>query len=323
MPRPFLILIVLDGFGCRNEREYERHRRGGDAALRPASTAIRRGRRSRLRDSRSGCPTGQMGNSEVGHLNMGAGRVVDQDIVRISKAIAHRELQHNPTFIEAVKGARAVHFAGLLSDGGVHSLQEHLHGMIDAALRARRERCFHPRHPRRPRHAAEIGREVSRPPARSHPTTSRNAHLATVIGRYYTMDRDQRWERVQRGYDLLTLGVGTETKDPLETMRRFYEQNVTDEFMEPISVADRRRRASRARRRRRRADLLQLPRGPDAPDRHRVQGRRTSTAFERAVHPKCTARHDEPLSRGLRTCRSSSRRRRSTTTSAKCCRAPA
>ncbi len=234
MPRPFLILIVLDGFGCREEREYN----AIAAADTPRFASLYRDQAWTTLEASGlavGLPEGQMGNSEVGHLNIGAGRVVDQDIVRISKAIAHHELQQNPVFVEAVKGSRAVHFTGLLSDGGVHSLQEHLHGMIDAALELGASDVFI--------HAILDGRDT---PPRSaetylgrlldHIRDKPNAHLASVVGRYYAMDRDHRWERVQRGYDLLTLGVGTETRDALETMRRFYEQNVTDEFMEPISV---------------------------------------------------------------------------------------
>ena len=234
MSRPFLILIVLDGFGCRTEREFN--------AIAQAETP----RFSRLWKEHPwttleasglavGLPEGQMGNSEVGHLNMGAGRVIDQDIVRISKSIRNRELQTNATFADSVKGSRNVHFAGLLSDGGVHSLQEHLHGLIDAALNLGAENVFV--------HAILDGRDTPPKSAErylghllAHIKDKPNAHLATVIGRYFAMDRDHRWERVQRAYDLMTLGVGTETKDPLETMRRFYEQGVTDEFMEPISV---------------------------------------------------------------------------------------
>src|SRR6185436_6140806 len=131
-PRPFLILIVLDGFGCRAEKEWNAiaqaetprfdrlYRESAWTTLEASGLAV-------------GLPDGQMGNSEVGHLNIGAGRVVDQDIVRISKAIEHHELKSNEVFIQAVKGSRAIHFAGLLSDGGVHSLQSHLHGLIRAA----------------------------------------------------------------------------------------------------------------------------------------------------------------------------------------------
>jgi 2,3-bisphosphoglycerate-independent phosphoglycerate mutase len=232
--RPFLILIVLDGFGCRKESEWN--------AIAQAETP----RFSRLfRESpwttleasglAVGLPEGQMGNSEVGHLNIGAGRVVDQDIVRISKSIAHGELQRNPVFVDAVKNHQAIHFAGLLSDGGVHSLQEHLHGLIDAALDLGAANVYV--------HAILDGRDTPPKSAEkylgallAHLDGKPNAHLSTIIGRYFTMDRDRRWERVQRGYDLMTLGVGTQTKEPLETLRRFYEQNVTDEFVEPIAV---------------------------------------------------------------------------------------
>jgi 2,3-bisphosphoglycerate-independent phosphoglycerate mutase len=234
--RPFLILIVLDGFGCRKEKEWNAiaeaktptfdrlYREYPWTTLEASGLAV-------------GLPEGQMGNSEVGHLNIGAGRVVDQDIVRISKAVGRHELERNPRLIEAVKQSQAIHLAGLLSDGGVHSLQEHLYGLIDAAINIGAKDVFV--------HAILDGRDT--PPKSADRYLAQlldsirdkpKAHLATIIGRYYTMDRDKRWERVKRGYDLMTLGIGTETKDPLETVRRFYAQNVTDEFMEPISVLD-------------------------------------------------------------------------------------
>ena len=230
--RPFLILIVLDGFGVRTETE---HNAIAQADTPRFNSLFRDHAWTTLEASglAVGLPEGQMGNSEVGHLNIGAGRVVDQDIVRISKSIQGGELERNPVFVDAVKGAKNVHFAGLLSDGGVHSLQEHLHGMIDAARNLGAQNIYV--------HAILDGRDT--PPRSAEKYLEEllqyidgKAKLATVIGRYFTMDRDHRWERVQRGYDLMTMGVGTETKDPLETMRRFYEQGVTDEFMEPISV---------------------------------------------------------------------------------------
>jgi len=233
--RPFLILIVLDGFGCRKEKEFnaiaeaetprfdELYRSSAWTTLDASGLAV-------------GLPDGQMGNSEVGHLNIGAGRVVDQDIVRISKAIEHHELESNEVFMRALNESRAIHFAGLLSDGGVHSLQSHLHGLIDAAGSKDAP-------PQIYIHAILDGRDTPPKSAEKyleqlleHIKDKPNAHLSTIIGRYYSMDRDHRWERVQRGYDLMTLGVGTQTKDPLEAVRRFYEQNVTDEFMEPIAV---------------------------------------------------------------------------------------
>jgi 2,3-bisphosphoglycerate-independent phosphoglycerate mutase len=257
--RPLLTLIVIDGFGCRKEAEYNAIAQ----AETPRFDVLWRDSPWTTLEASAlavGLPEGQMGNSEVGHLNIGAGRVVDQDIVRISKSIAHHELEQNPIFVDAVKGqgtrrgahrrcrglgqpaqpavpegSRAIHFAGLLSDGGVHSLQEHLHGLIDAALAIGAENVFI--------HAILDGRDTPPKSAEkylgdllAHIRDKPRAQLATVVGRYFTMDRDQRWERVQRGYDLMTLGVGTETKSPLETLRRFYEQGVTDEFMEPMSV---------------------------------------------------------------------------------------
>jgi 2,3-bisphosphoglycerate-independent phosphoglycerate mutase len=224
---PFLILIVLDGFGCRKEREYnaiaEASKPRFDRLFResPWTTLEASGKAV-------GLPAGQMGNSEVGHLNIGAGRIIDQDIVRISKAIERDELRKNPVLIDAVKKSRAIHFAGLLSDGGVHSLQSHLNGLIDAALALGAREVYV--------HAILDGRDT--PPKSAEKFLRDQKHLATIIGRYYTMDRDKRWDRVQRGYDLMTLGVGTETKRPIETLRRFYEQGVTDEFMEPMSIVD-------------------------------------------------------------------------------------
>lgn len=235
--RPFLILIVLDGFGCRKETEsnaiaeadtprFDRlFRESAWTTLEASGRAV-------------GLPRNQMGNSEVGHLNIGAGRIVDQDIVRIGKVVSRHELEANQTLVDAVKQAGAIHFAGLLSDGGVHSMQTHLHGLIDAAINlgpSKVQDVFI--------HAILDGRDTPPKSAEkylgnllAHIENKPQVHLATVIGRYFTMDRDKRWDRVQRGYDLMTLGVGTQTKDPLETLRRFYEQNVTDEFVEPIAV---------------------------------------------------------------------------------------
>ncbi len=232
--RPFLILIVLDGFGCRRESEsnaiaqadtprFDRlFRESAWTTLEASGRAV-------------GLPRDQMGNSEVGHLNIGAGRIVDQDIARIGKAVSRGELTSNPTLVEAVKNSNAIHLAGLLSDGGVHSMQTHLHGLIDASIALGAQNVYV--------HAILDGRDT--PPKSAEKYLGRliahlegkpQATLATVIGRYFTMDRDNRWDRVQRGYDLMTLGVGTQTRDPLETLRRFYEQGVTDEFIEPVSV---------------------------------------------------------------------------------------
>ena len=225
-----LILIVIDGFGCRKEREYNAIAQADT----PTFHRLFRETPWTTLDASGlavGLPPGQMGNSEVGHLNIGAGRVVDQDIVRISKA----NFGTNPVLTETIRATKRVHLVGLLSDGGVHSLQDHLHKLIDGCLANGAEEVYV--------HAILDGRDT--PPKSAERYLDDllrfiagrpDAHLATIIGRYFTMDRDRRWERVQRGYDLLTLGVGTQTKEPVETLRRFYEQGVTDEFMEPISV---------------------------------------------------------------------------------------
>ena len=236
--RPFLILIVLDGFGCRDDRQWN----AIAEADKPRFDRLFRDSAWTELDASGlavGLPAGQMGNSEVGHLNMGAGRIVDQDIVRISKAIEKRDLLKNRAFVDAIakvkKNDGAIHFAGLLSDGGVHSLQSHLYGLIDAAIELGAPRVYV--------HAILDGRDT--PPKSADRYLAElldflesrpKAQLSTIIGRYYTMDRDKRWERVQRGYDLMTLGVGSETKNPIETLERFYDQNVTDEFMPPLSV---------------------------------------------------------------------------------------
>ena len=244
-PRPFA-LIVLDGFGCRGEREWNAIKQartpcfdrlfGGDAWTTVEASGLR-----------VGLPEGQMGNSEVGHLNIGAGRVVDQDIVRISKASSSGELAGNstlvPVFERLRKSGGAVHFAGLLSDGGVHSLQDHLHGLIDAALangltaRNGQPRIFI--------HAVLDGRDT--PPKSAIEFVRRlldkigghpSVHLSTMIGRFFTMDRDRRWERIQKGYELMALGLGAKAEDPLAAIERSYERGVTDEFVEPVSLVD-------------------------------------------------------------------------------------
>ncbi len=242
--RPFLILMVLDGFGCRKEKEWN--------AIAQASTPVfdflfREYPSTRLEASglHVGLPDGQMGNSEVGHLNMGAGWTVDQDIVRISKAIERGDLMKNPSLVETFNrlktNRRALHLVGLLSEGGVHSLQSHLHGLIDVAIANGMDR--YEGQPSIYVHAVLDGRDT--PPRSAVENLIRlqgflserpQAHLSTVIGRYFTMDRDRRWERIQVAYDLMTLGLGTETSNPIAIVERYYEAGTNDEFMQPIAV---------------------------------------------------------------------------------------
>lgn len=241
--RPFL-LIVLDGFGCRKESEHN--------AIAAAETPVfdRLYRESAWTTIEAsgrhvGLPDGQMGNSEVGHLNIGAGRVVDQDIVRISKAAKDGTLARNSLLAGITSGldrsGRRLHLVGLLSDGGVHSLQEHLHGLIRSANDAGFGRGT--RDARIIIHAILDGRDT--PPVSALGNLDRllkrlegvpQARLGSIIGRYYSMDRDNRWERVQRGYDLMTRQAGTRTMDPRAAVQEFYDAGKTDEFMEPIWV---------------------------------------------------------------------------------------
>ncbi|MDX1584598.1 MAG: 2,3-bisphosphoglycerate-independent phosphoglycerate mutase, partial [Thermoanaerobaculia bacterium] len=243
--RPFLILAVLDGFGCRDEAEWNAIAQSEHPVFRelfkthPWVELEASGRAV-------GLPEGQMGNSEVGHLNIGAGRVVDQDVVRISKAIESREIDSNRVLTEAFdrskrEGSR-IHLVGLVSDGGVHSLQRHLHGLIDSAVRAgvgRNEQ------PAIFVHAILDGRDTPPRSAMGYVgelvellSSRPQAALSTVVGRYYTMDRDRRWERTRRGYDLMVRGLGTESSDPLRAIEESYESGANDEFVEPISIVD-------------------------------------------------------------------------------------
>lgn len=185
-----------------------------------------------------GLPEGQMGNSEVGHMNIGAGRVVYQDLVRINKAIAEHELDGNAVlndaFDYAKKNNRKIHFIGLVSDGGVHAHIEHLKGLISLANRKGVQNLFV--------HAFMDGRDTDPKSGKGFlkdlidHLQRENGKLASVVGRYYAMDRDKRWERVKLAYDLLVSGNGVKTQDPIQSVQDSYDQNVTDEFIKPICV---------------------------------------------------------------------------------------
>jgi 2,3-bisphosphoglycerate-independent phosphoglycerate mutase len=187
-----------------------------------------------------GLPVGQMGNSEVGHMNLGAGRVVYQELGRINKAITDRTLHTNETLVNAFKYAKAnnkaVHFIGLVSDGGVHAHINHLKALCDAAGEQNLTDVFI--------HAFLDGRDTD-PNSGLNFVKDLSQHLetstgkiASLIGRYYAMDRDTRWERVKLAYDLLTNGVGEYTTDPIAAIEKSYLEGVTDEFIKPIVVTD-------------------------------------------------------------------------------------
>lgn len=187
-----------------------------------------------------GLPEGQMGNSEVGHMNIGAGRIVYQELARINKAIREGELANNLKLIKALDSAALrdckVHFMGLLSDGGVHSHINHLKALCDIANDHGIKKAYV--------HAFMDGRDTD---PKSGVTFLKDLHshisplgykVATVIGRYYAMDRDKRWERVKLAYDLLVNGVGETCNDPIETVKLRYEVGETDEFLKPILCTD-------------------------------------------------------------------------------------
>jgi 2,3-bisphosphoglycerate-independent phosphoglycerate mutase len=182
-----------------------------------------------------GLPPGQMGNSEVGHLNLGAGRIVYQDLTRINKSIDEGTLAKNPVFVEALEKAKSsrLHFIGLVSDGGVHSHQDQLIAMVKLAKQAGVDDIFI--------HAITDGRDTSPTGGEGYLANVEDeaakcgAHVATVVGRYFAMDRDKRWDRVKLAWDAIVLGKG-ETRDVLasEAVADYYRLDKTDEFMPPM-----------------------------------------------------------------------------------------
>ena len=189
-----------------------------------------------------GLPHGQMGNSEVGHLNIGAGRIVFQDLVKINRAVEQNTILENETLVRAFSYARdeakQVHFMGLLSDGGVHSLDKHLYKLCDMTGDYGIENVFV--------HAFGDGRDTDPQSGKgymanltNHLATS-NGKVASFIGRYYAMDRDKRWERVKDAYDLLVEGKGTAATDIVSALQESYDAEVTDEFVKPIVMVDKR-----------------------------------------------------------------------------------
>ncbi len=236
-----IVLIILDGWGIRPQRE--------NNAIALARTPVFDGLLARYPHAQLiasgeavGLPAGQMGNSEVGHMNMGAGRIVYQDLTRIDQSIRDGELFTNAALVDAMDrcadGRRALHVIGLVSDGGVHSHQRHLHALLEMAARRHVPRVFV--------QAITDGRDTS-------PTGGVRSlgelqlvldrcgagRVATVSGRYYAMDRDRRWERTKQAYDALVQSVAkTTAKSPVDAIRASYDAGVTDEFIEPVVIVD-------------------------------------------------------------------------------------
>lgn len=241
-------LIIMDGFGLDVPSDFN--------AISLAETPVldrlfaeRPWVRLKASGSDVGLPHGQMGNSEVGHLNIGAGRIVDQELTRIDKACADGSLATNPVLQQAFKDAReqgaVLHLMGLLSDGGVHSSNEHLYALIDAAIAAGVQRIFI--------HCFLDGRDVPPESGSSYVRKLQSRidmlllehgsdvdiRIASIEGRYYAMDRDKRWDRVQKAYEAIVCGSGPVVSDPVGAVEASYADKVTDEFVLPV-VFDRR-----------------------------------------------------------------------------------
>lgn len=188
-----------------------------------------------------GLPDGQMGNSEVGHTNIGAGRIVYQELTRITKSIADEDFFSNEAFLSAVenckKNGSALHLMGLLSDGGVHSHNSHLYGLLELAKKNGLTKVYV--------HCFMDGRDVPPSSGKDYIIELENkmkeigvGKIATVMGRYYAMDRDNRWERVGKAYDAMVKGEGNHNPCPVDTMEKSYADGVTDEFVVPTVCAD-------------------------------------------------------------------------------------
>jgi len=187
-----------------------------------------------------GLPEGQMGNSEVGHLNIGAGRVVYQDFVKINKSVESNEIAQNITLNEAFAYAKqhqkAIHLVGLVSDGGVHSSTKHLEKICEIASLSGVNNIYI--------HALTDGRDTDPYSGKTYISdlekniSSTNAKIASICGRYYTMDRDKRWERVKKGYDLMVHGKGKPFYSPITAIEDSYALKISDEFIEPIIIID-------------------------------------------------------------------------------------
>jgi 2,3-bisphosphoglycerate-independent phosphoglycerate mutase len=231
-------LVILDGFGYSD--------RSVGNAIRQASTPfldqyLRKYQHTLIEGSgsRVGLPGNWMGNSEVGHLNIGAGRVVPLDIMRIDDAIATGRFAENPVLQAAIDAGKstALHFIGLVSDGGVHSSIDHLYALLEMAAARGVKRIYI--------HALTDGRDTPQTSARNfigdlgaRLRSLGIGKLATLCGRYYAMDRDHRWERIERAYRLIAFGEGRHHYDPLAALDESYEFGVTDEFIEPTVLVD-------------------------------------------------------------------------------------
>jgi 2,3-bisphosphoglycerate-independent phosphoglycerate mutase len=234
---PLVTLVILDGWGIApagpgNAVELARTPVFDDLAERYATTQLA------ASGPAVGLPEGQMGNSEVGHLTIGSGRILYQDLVRVSRAVEDGSLFSNEALVGAFRRAKerggAVHLLGLVSTGGVHSHIDHLRALLELGRReGLEERTWV--------HAFTDGRDVSPHAAVFDLATLPADRIATVVGRYYAMDRDKRWERTGRALDAIVEGAGEQAVDPVAAVRASYERGVTDEFVEPVVLRGRQR----------------------------------------------------------------------------------
>ena len=232
---PLVVLVILDGWGLAPA--------GPGNAIELADTPVfddlwAHYPRTTIAASGEavGLPPGQMGNSEVGHLTIGAGRVLFQDLMRVNKAIEDGSFFENEALVSAFRRARergaAVHLLGLVSYGGVHSHIDHLRALLELADRERMvDRTWI--------HAFTDGRDVSPTSAVRDLAELDVSRIATVSGRYYAMDRDSRWERTDRAFGAICRGEGSEAEDPIAAVRASYEREITDEFIEPVVMSGR------------------------------------------------------------------------------------
>ena len=235
------ILIILDGWGEGDKTKSDAIYNANVPFMNSLYTNSD-WKHSQLKTSGNdvGLPTGQMGNSEVGHLNIGGGRVVFQDLVRINNAVKDNSIAQNKKLTEAYTYAKennkAVHLIGLIGDGGVHSLSSHLIKLCDVANDFGLNDVFV--------HAQMDGRDTDPRSGKGFMQTVVNqigkttAKVATISGRFYGMDRDKRWERIKTAYDMLTQAKGAFATDPLAAIQKSYDEGVTDEFIKPVVMVD-------------------------------------------------------------------------------------
>lgn len=229
------ILIILDGWGIGDKSKADAISAGETPFI---DSLYQKYPNSQLRTDglHVGLPEGQMGNSEVGHLNIGAGRVVYQDLVKINKAIEDNSIESIPEIKQAYSYAKEndkkLHLIGLVSNGGVHSSMEHLFKLCEIADKYKLNKAYV--------HAITDGRDTDPKSGAGfiaelqEKISGTNVQIADIIGRYYAMDRDNRWERIKLAYDLYTKGEGEKTKDFISSIKKSYENNITDEFLKPI-----------------------------------------------------------------------------------------